>query len=188
MGQDRFAPHNVVATFLDTAGARRAVEEVQEAGVSQDEVSWLSRGVEEAVSEAEVHDDAAEVPSDMGRGAAKGSGVGAAAGGLAGFLAGAAAFGIPGVGPAVGAGIWAATFGGAAAGATAGGVMGGIGTTWQRRAEDSVREGRVLVGVHSDDAAEVDKAQEVLSRLGPERIDRLNAEGEVIGADRAGPQ
>jgi hypothetical protein len=104
---------------------------------------------------------------------------GTAAGGIAGFVAGAAAFGIPGIGPAVGAGIWAATASGAVAGAVVGGVMGGIQETWAARYEDAVKEGRVLVGVHSDDADEIESAEKTLREAGAERTDRFDSEGRL---------
>jgi hypothetical protein len=92
---------------------------------------------------------------------------------VAGFLAGLAAFAIPGVGPVIGAGVWAATIGGAVAGGSVGGVVAGVRSidvseAWELTYQ-SVREGHVVAGVHSDEEDEVRKATEALQTVEPSR-------------------
>ena len=108
-------------------------------------------------------------------------------GGAAGFIAGAIAFGIPGIGPAVGAGIWAATAGAAAAGATAGGLVGAFGHMWDAQYRDMMREGRTLVGAHTDDRDRADRAYALLQQFHPVHLAHFDAEGAVIHEASAPP-
>ena len=173
-----WAPHNVIATYLDGGQAKQALNALKNQHYS--EMSFLSRSDEELASQNVLKDEAEEVPAEVASRSAKGAAAGGAAGGLVGLVAGGVAFAIPGVGPAVGAGIWAATAGGVAAGATAGGVAGGITMMWEERYEDAVREGSILVGVHSADAGRVQLAAGLLKRQGPDRLDVFDAEGKPI--------
>jgi hypothetical protein len=191
---DRFARHNVVATYMEPDNADAALRSVESEGIDGTKISLLGREDRLAVYQAEEESESEELPKGVAKGVASKSAAGTAAGGIAGFIAGAAAFGIPGIGPAVGAGIWAATASGAVAGAVAGGVMGGIQETWAARYDDAVKEGRVLVGVHSDDGAEIDSAEKVLREAGAERTDRFDSQGRLTsssdpsiaeGSDRA---
>ena len=180
--RDRFARHNVVATYLEPENADEAIRSLAREGIDGTKISLLGREDRLAVYQAEEESESEELPKGVAKGVATKSAAGTAAGGIAGFIAGAAAFGIPGIGPAVGAGIWAATASGAVAGAVAGGVMGGIQETWAARYDDAVKEGRVLVGVHSDDAAEIDSAEKVLREAGAERTDRFDSEGRLTSS------
>ena len=175
-----FSEHNVVATFDDEDAARAALSKLQDEGIDAKGMSYVSRSEEASLSRAKGEADAADMPAEIGKDVAAGSAAGTAGGAATGFLAGAVAFGIPGVGPAVGAGIWATTLGGAAAGATAGGVIGGIQKTWEARYRDAVREGRVLVGYHSDDQRKVELAAHLLVNLGAKTVDRLNGTGQPV--------
>jgi hypothetical protein len=178
----RFARHNVVATYLEVESADRAVRSLERKGVDPNRISLLGREDRLAVYQAEEESESTELPEGVAKGVATTGAAGTAAGGIAGFIAGAAAFGIPGIGPAVGAGIWAATASGAVAGAVAGGVMGGIRGTWAARYEDAVREGRVLVGVHSEDAEEIRAAEEIMRQEGAERTDVFDSEGRLTSS------
>jgi hypothetical protein len=180
-GRD-FARHNVVATYLEPEAVDRAVRSLEREGIDRTKVSLLGRENRLAVYQAEEESESSELPKDVTKGVATTGAAGTAAGGIAGFIAGAAAFGIPGIGPAVGAGIWAATASGAVAGAVAGGVMGGIRGTWAARYEDAIKEGRVLVGVHSEDAAEIEAAEEIMRKEGAERTDRFDSEGRLTSS------
>jgi hypothetical protein len=180
--RERFARYNLIATFLEPESADEALRSLEREGVDGTKISLLGREDRLAVYQAEEESESEELPKGVAKGVATKSAAGTAAGGIAGFVAGAAAFGIPGIGPAVGAGIWAATASGAVAGAVAGGVMGGIQETWAARYDDAVKEGRVLVGVHSDDAAEIDSAEKVLREAGAERTDRFDSEGRLTSS------
>src|SRR5438067_6257726 len=177
--------HHVVASFLDQGHAAAALAALRRANVPDEHISFVGRHPDPG---APAEDQAApalrEVPPEMAeagevsgrvaKGVAAGGTAGTAAGGLAGFLAGAVAFGIPGIGPAVGAGIWAAVAGGAAAGATAGGMIGGFRKVWELRYRDAVREGQVVLSVHSDDRSEIERAAAALDGAGPARFDRFD--------------
>jgi outer membrane lipoprotein SlyB len=180
--RDRFTRQNVVATFLEPEDADRAVRALERAGVDRTDISLLGREDRLAVYQAEEKSESEELPGSVAKSVAITGAEGAAAGGIAGFIAGAAAFGIPGIGPAVGAGIWAATASGAVAGSVAGGVIGGIRKTWAARYEDAIKEGRVLVGVHSEDAEEVDSAERIMREAGTERTDRFDSEGRLTSS------
>jgi hypothetical protein len=181
-GRDRLARHNVIATYLEPESADRAVRSLEREGVDRSNISLLGQEDRLAVYQAEEEAESEELPKGVAKGVAATSAAGTAAGGIAGFIAGAAAFGIPGIGPAVGAGIWAAVAGGAVAGSVAGGVIGGIRETWAARYEDAVKEGRVLVGVHSDDAGEIESAEKILREAGAERTDRFDSEGRLTSS------
>ena len=173
---DTFASHNVVATYLDAGQAKEAVSALKNQHFSDEEISFLSRSDETAVSKEVVREEAEELPAQVGGRVAAGG----VAGGLLGLIAGGAAFAIPGVGPAVGAGIWTATAAGATAGATAGGVASGLTKMWDERYKDAVHEGGILVGVHTDDRGKVERASTLLARQGPERVDVFDESGKLI--------
>jgi hypothetical protein len=108
-------------------------------------------------------------------GAAIGAGTGGAIGGILGWLAGIGALAIPGFGPLLAAGPIVAAISGVAVGGTVGGLAGGL--TGLGFSDDEVnrylgriKEGHALVAVHSDDAAELERAKELFLRSGGEII------------------
>lgn len=178
----RLRQYNVLATFPDMKSARDAVEALAHGGTEANDISLLGRQVEEAAIARDTRERDFEVVGDIGRKTAAGAAVGSAAGGA---LAGAAAFLIPGIGPVVGIGIWAVAAGGALAGGTAGGMVGGISALplnedWELTYQDSVSQGRVLVAVHTNDAADADSAAEVLQQKGPQKLERLDSGGRPV--------
>jgi hypothetical protein len=176
-----FAPHNVLAAFPDMQRAREAIDALERAGIEAAKISLLGPAAEEAAENLDTRERDAGMAGRVGSRATMGAVAGGATGGLAGFLAGLAAFAIPGVGPVLGAGVWAATIGGAVAGGSVGGVIGGYSAVDMSEAYeltyDSVRAGRVVVGVHSEDPAHVEKGEEVLRKLDPVRVDHFEANG-----------
>jgi hypothetical protein len=97
--------------------ARRAVQDLEAAGVAHRDISIVGHDTRKAAGD--VADPAAQ---DAGAGA----GIGAAVGGVGGLLAGLGLLAIPGIGPVVAAGWLAATAAGAAGGALVGAAAGGI--------------------------------------------------------------
>ena len=84
---------------------------------------------------------------------------GGALGGVAGWLAGIGTLAIPGVGPLIAAGPILAALSGVAAGAAVGGVTGalvgyGIPEYEAKIYEGKVREGNILLSVHTEDTHE----------------------------------
>ena len=110
----------VTAVFDDRTQAERAIAELRQGGISEKEMSIVSRRPDDAeVKGAPVDDKAGE---RIGKGALAGAGVGT--------LFGLAALAIPGVGPFITAGVLAsalgATRGAVAAGAIVGGTSGAL--------------------------------------------------------------
>src|SRR2546427_11191496 len=115
-------------------------------------------------------------------GAATGAGAGGVLGGALGWLAGIGALAIPGVGPFIAAGPIMAALGGAAVGAAAGGIAGalvgmGIPEYEAKRYEGKIKQGNVLISVHSDNSDETKRAKEIFERAGAEDISSTGEEG-----------
>src|SRR5690242_10228802 len=115
-------------------------------------------------------------------GTATGAGTGAVVGGTLGWLAGIGALAIPGVGPLIAAGPIVAALAGAGAGGAIGGLTGalvgmGIPEYEAKRYEGRVKEGGVLLSVHSDNSDWTRKAKDILERTGAEDISSTGEEG-----------
>lgn len=108
-------------------------------------------------------------------GAATGAGTGGVLGGVLGWLAGIGSLAIPGIGPFVAAGPIMAALGGAAVGATVGGLTGalvglGIPEYEAKQYEGKLRQGNILISVHSENSTEADKAKKIFEKAGAEDI------------------
>lgn len=163
-----------VGVFREPTQARRAIEELRQAGYSDDEIGFLARA-------SAVEPGATAVTSIA---------TSAVEGGLAGGLLGAAvALLIPGFGLAIAGGILMAALGGAALGAAAGGILDvlmnlDIPEEEARRYPKELEAGRIVVTVKAqsgyDDALRVlrrNGAHDVATRLsdtnGTRRYDHL---------------
>ncbi len=187
MARERFARYNVVATFPDMEHARKALLALEQHGVEADNISLLGRAAEQVESDLNPRERDTGVAKEIAKGAGLGTAIGTGAGGVVGFIGGLLAWGIPGIGPVVGTAIWAATVGGAGVGAAIGGLVGGtavIGQSeaWEKSFEESVRTGRVLVGVHADSREDIDKATGVLRDAHPLRVDHVDPQGRLVQA------
>ncbi len=149
----------ITAVFGDMSEAEAAVTELRREGVSDDQLSVVTR-----------HPDAEE-HEGKGEAALKGAGIGAGAGAAMGI---AAAF-IPGVGPFITAGVltsWLGSVaGGAGAGAVVGGASGAIASGLEKAGYEKeearfygeqVEEGNVLVAV---DAKDETRAEDFLATM-----------------------
>src|SRR4051812_7838229 len=107
---------SIVTKLFDTyEQAQRAVRDLEEAGVSHNDISIIASNADGRVRVES---------SDRGKGV--GAAAGAVTGGAVGLLTGLGLMAIPGVGPVVAAG-WLTTAGaGALVGAGAGGVVGAL--------------------------------------------------------------
>src|ERR1700751_3316199 len=108
-------------------------------------------------------------------GAAAGAGSGAVVGGAIGLLAGIGALAIPGVGPLIAAGPIVSALPGVGVGGAVGGIAGaligmGIPEYEAKRYEGRVKEGGILLSVHSDNSEWTNKAKDVLERTGAQDI------------------
>ena len=176
--------HNAVAVYRDLNAARAAVDALERGGIDAVHVSLLGPGVEEAARRADMRDRDERVARHVGARVGTGAAAGAAVGGAAGFLGGLLAFAIPGIGPVVGAGVWAATAAGGIAGGTMGGVVAGVSSfdmtpAWELTSQ-SVRQGRVVVGVHTDDAGLLDRALHILDETRATSVERFDARGRRV--------
>jgi hypothetical protein len=104
-------------------------------------------------------------------GAAAGAGAGGLLGGTLGLLAGIGALAIPGLGPFIAAGPIMAALSGVAAGAAVGGLAGalvgmGIPEYEAKVYEGKIRDGNILISVHTDDGNERTRALAVFKRHG----------------------
>src|SRR5688572_14554776 len=131
--------------------AERIVQELKAAGFSNNDISVLFP------DKSGTKDFAHEQHTKAPEGAATGAGTGGVLGGVLGWLVGVGALAIPGVGPFVAAGPVMAALGGAAIGAGTGGLIGalvglGIPEYEAKRYEAKLKEGNILLSVHSDNA------------------------------------
>jgi len=108
-------------------------------------------------------------------GAATGAGTGGVLGGALGWIVGIGALAIPGVGPFIAAGPILAALSGAAIGAAAGGIAGGliglgIPELEAKRYEGKVKEGNILLSVHTENSEEIKRAKEIFTNDGAHDI------------------
>jgi len=108
-------------------------------------------------------------------GAATGTGTGGVVGGALGWLIGIGALAIPGVGPFIAAGPIMAALSGAAIGAAAGGIAGGliglgIPELEAKRYEGRVKEGNILLSVHTENSEEITRAKDIFTQAGAQDI------------------
>lgn len=108
-------------------------------------------------------------------GAITGVGAGGVIGGALGWIAGIGALAIPGVGPFIAAGPIIAALSGAAIGATVGGIAGGligmgIPELEARRYEGKIKEGNILISVHTESSEEIKRAKEIFTNAGAQDI------------------
>lgn len=118
-----------------------------------------------------AHEKSTKAPE----GAITGAGTGGALGGAFGWLVGIGALAIPGVGPFIAAGPIMAALGGAAVGAAVGGITGaligmGIPEYEAKRYEGRIREGGILISVHTESSEEVERAKKIFEGAGAKDI------------------
>lgn len=154
----------VVGVFDGPNHAERALNGLQTAGFTPEQVSVVAKDAGDSRQMADSSDMVAE---DAGKGAVTGG----ILGGLGGFLLGVSALAIPGVGPIVGGGILLSTLAGAGIGAAAGGLVGalvghGVPESDARGYEEHVRQGSVLLTVHATSGEQARKAQALFEQAG----------------------
>ena len=108
-------------------------------------------------------------------GAATGATGGAVLGGALGWMVGIGALAIPGLGPFIAACPIMAALAGAAGGAAVGGLTGaligmGIPEYEAKRYEGKVKDGNILMSVHTEDSKERDRAKKIFEDGGAEDI------------------
>jgi hypothetical protein len=154
---------SVLCITTSEGQASLIVDRLKEDGFSNNDISVLFP------DKTGTRDFAVEKGTKAPEGAATGAGTGAVLGGTLGWLAGIGALAIPGVGPFVAAGPIAAALSGAAVGGAVGGIAGalvglGIPEYEAKRYEGKIKEGGILISVHTDDSDEVKRAKEIFEQ------------------------
>jgi len=155
--------------------ASRIVDDLKQGGFSNNDISVLFP------DKSGTRDFAHEKNTKAPEGATTGAGTGGVLGGVLGWLAGVGALAIPGVGPFIAAGPIAAALSGAAIGAGTGGLIGalvglGIPEYEAKRYEGRLKEGRILISVHSDSSDETRRAKDIFEKDGGEDISATSEE------------
>ena len=134
---------------------------------------------------AGTRDFAHEKNTKAPEGATTGAGTGVVLGGAMGWLLGIGALAIPGLGPFIAAGPIMAALAGAGVGGAVGGITGalvgmGIPEYEAKRFEGRVKDGGILLSVHSDSSEWTKRAKEILKRTGAQDI---SSTGEAASDD-----
>lgn len=182
------ATRSIARLFDNAPHARMAVEELERAGFTQDDISYLGGQEDRGTSGTGTTGTG---DTSAGTGAATGATLGTVLGGGAGLLAGLGALAIPGVGPLVAAGWLVAALTGAGAGAAAGGLLGslvtaGFGEDEAAGYSEGVRRGGHLVVVRTDDTRAAE-AERILDRHGPVDMQTRTADWRSEGWTGAEP-
>jgi len=159
----------VIAIAKSEDQAVRIVEQLKAAGFSNNDVSVLLP--DRAGSRDFAHEHNTKAPE----GAATGAVVGGLAAGALGWLVGIGSLAIPGVGPLIAAGPIMAALSGAAAGGAVGGLAGalvglGIPEYEAKQYEGKVKNGNILISVHTDDSKQRRIAKEIFERAHAEDV------------------
>lgn len=146
-----------------------SVDELKSEGFRNTDISVLFP------ESAGTRDFAHEKNTKAPEGATAGAGTGAVVGGALGWLVGIGALAIPGVGPFIAAGPVMAALAGMGMGGAVGGIAGaligmGIPEYEAKRYEGRVKDGGILLSVHSENADWTKRAKEILKRTGAQDI------------------
>jgi hypothetical protein len=158
----------------------RGVDALKVAGFSNSAISVLFP--ENEGTKDFAHEKSTKAPE----GASAGAGTGAVLGGGLGWLVGIGALAIPGLGPFIAAGPIMAALAGAGVGGAVGGLTGaligmGIPEYEAKRYEGRVKDGGILLSVHSNNSDEVKRAKAILEGTGAQDI---SSTGEAAGEKR----
>src|ERR1035441_3485710 len=143
----------VFSIYPTYVSVESGVQALQGAGFRNEDISVLMP--ENVGSKDFAHEKGTKAPE----GAATGAGTGAVVGGALGVLAGIGLLAVPGLGPFIAAGPIMAGLAGLGVGGVVGGVTGaligmGIPEYVAKRYEGRVKEGGILLSVHSDRSEE----------------------------------
>jgi hypothetical protein len=159
----------VFGIYPNYASVENGVEALKAAGFRNTDISVLFP--ENVGTKDFAHEKGTKAPE----GAATGAGTGAVIGGGLGWLAGIGALAIPGLGPFIAAGPIMAALAGVGVGGAIGGITGaligmGIPEYEAKRYEGRVKNGGILLSVHSDNREWTKRGKEILEHTGAEDI------------------
>jgi hypothetical protein len=160
------------AVFCIAAGeeqAQRIIGRLKDAGFSGNDISVLFPDT--STTRNFAHEKNTKAPE----GAAAGAGTGAAVGGVLGWLVGMGTLAIPGLGPLIAAGPIMAALSGVGVGGAVGGLTGaligmGMPEFEAKRYEGFVKDGNLLISVHTEDSDEASSAREIFEQAGARDI------------------
>lgn len=160
---------SVYGIYPNRQRVETAVQSLRDAGFRNTDISILFP------ESASTRDFAHEKDTKAPEGATTGAGTGAVIGGTLGWLTGIGMLAIPGLGPFIAAGPIMAMLAGVGAGGAIGGIAGaligmGIPEYEAKRYEGRVKEGGILISVHSDNSEWRDRGKDILERTGAEDI------------------
>ncbi|HYO80634.1 MAG TPA: hypothetical protein VES20_04475 [Bryobacteraceae bacterium] len=169
----------VTGHFQTTDAAEAALAELDRAGFTREEVSYLSRLEDTSTLQQRLEGKV------EGR---SGTVWGTATGGVSGMLLGIAAFALPGLGPFLGAGSLVGALVGASVGAATGGLMGALADMGVPEAEaqawtEKMQRGGALI-VITTDAADAALAKAILEGNGGETAVDIAARTVMSQADQ----
>ena len=149
--------------------AEQIVDKLKNASFSNNDISVLFPDKDT------TRDFAHEKHTKAPEGVATGAGTGGVLGGALGWIAGIGALAIPGVGPFIAAGPILAALSGAAVGAAVGGIAGGliglgIPEIEAKRYEGKIKEGNLLISVHTENSEEITLAKDIFTKAGAQDI------------------
>jgi hypothetical protein len=157
--------------------AENIVNHLKDAGFSSNEISVLLP--DKGSTRDFAHEQSTKMPEGVATGGAAGMGTGA----ILGWLVGIGTLVIPGVGPFIAAGPIMAALSGAAIGGAAGGIIGafvgmGIPEYEAKLYEGKLRDGNVLISVHTESSAQVNTAKKIFEKANASDI-KSTAEAHV---------
>jgi hypothetical protein len=166
----------VLGTAIDRPQTETIVYHLYRAGFDHNHISVIFLNSETS------RDFAVKNSTKLPEGVATGAGTGGIIGGALGLLAGIGTLVIPGLGPFVAAGPILGALSGAALGAAVGGIAGGlvgmgIPEYEAKLYEGKVKEGNVLIAVHTDTSTEIDRAKQIFEQYGASNISTATEEG-----------
>lgn len=178
----------IFGIYQSRGAVEEAVDALRNAGFRSTDISVL---LPENVGNKDfAHEKNTKAPEGVTTGGVTGGVIG----GALGWLAGIGALAIPGLGPFIAAGPILGLLGGLGAGATIGGVAGalvgmGIPEYEAKRYEGRVREGGILLSVHSDNSDWTKRARQILEQTGAHDIGSTSEAGaDFAETDRPVPR
>lgn len=155
----------VFAIYPTRDSVETAVDALKNANFRNSDISVLFP--ENTGSKDFAHEKSTKAPE----GATAGAGTGVVLGGALGWLVGMGLLAIPGIGPFVAAGPIMAALAGAGVGGAIGGIAGaligmGIPEYEAKRYEGLVKDGGILISVHSDDSDWTTRAKKIFEETG----------------------
>jgi hypothetical protein len=159
----------VFGIYPSYANVESGVDGLKAAGISNRDISVLFPGGDGSRDFA--HEKGTKAPE----GASAGASTGVVLDGVMGWLLGVGALAIPGLGPFIAAGPIMAALAGAGAAGVVGGIAGalvGMGTPEYeaKRIEGRVKDGGILLSVHSNSSDETKRAKLILEATGAQDI------------------